>query len=119
MLFSIPAKLYNVSNPVIQNEMSTLLSCLSKAKTDGYTINYIVTEDGLSPSGGTTFYQPEEVQIDNFYRFEGNSDPDENVILYLIHANDGNKGTLTNAYGMYADPLIASFVEQVKDITKQ
>lgn len=104
-----------------KTDMSTLLTCMNKAKEDGYKESFSVTERGLSKTDeeGSRFYTPEETTIDNFYRFEGESDPDENSILYLIHTTDGEKGTLLNTYGMYADPLISPFIEKVEEISKK
>ena len=39
----------------------------------------------------------------DFYRFEGESNPDDMSILYAIEANDGISGTISSAYGTYAD----------------
>ena len=103
----------------MQDDMSTLLSCMKKAKEDGYSINFNVTEEGMSHTENNVHvYSPSDVSIDNFYRFEGESDPDDNSILYLIQTADGEKGILVNAYGLYADPLVAAFIEQVEDISK-
>ena len=104
-----------------KTDMSTLLTCMNKAKEDGYKESFSVTEQGLTKTDeeGSRFYTPEETTIDNFYRFEGESDPDENSILYLIHTTDGEKGTLLNTYGMYADPLISPFIEKVEEISKK
>lgn len=108
-----------MSKNIIKDEMSTLLSVLAKARSDGYTMDYTVTEHGLSPVNGSKSYKPEEVKVENFYRFEGASDPSESSILYLIKTKDGNKGTVTDSYGAYADPLITAFMEQVQAIEKK
>ena len=63
-------------------------------------------------------YSPDKVEIVNFFRFEGASDPADNAILYAIKTKDGTKGTLTDAYGPYADPHISKFMKQVEDISK-
>jgi len=104
-----------------KTDMSTLLTCMKNAKEEGYKLSFKVTEQGLSKADeeGSRFYTPEEISIDNFYRFEGESDPAENSILYLIHTVDGEKGTLLNTYGTYADPLISPFIEQVEEISKK
>jgi hypothetical protein len=104
-----------------KTDMSTLLTCMKKAKEEGYKLSFSVTDQGLTKADeeGSRFYTPEETSIDNFYRFEGESDPSENSILYLIHTVDGEKGTLLNTYGMYADPLISPFIEQVEEISKK
>jgi hypothetical protein len=102
-----------------QDDMSTLLSCMKTAKEKGYSISFNISEGGLShPDNDEHVYSPDQIMIDNFYRFEGASDPDENSILYLIQTIDGEKGIVVNAYGLYADPLVAAFIEQVEEISK-
>lgn len=99
--------------------MPTLITCISKAKSDGYTSDLEVTESGLHVKDSPHYFSSEQVAINDFYRFEGASDPSENSILYLVETNDGTKGILINAYGAYADPVLASFIEQVEEFSKK
>src|SRR4051812_1763232 len=93
---------YSEANDKV-TEMNTLTACLNKAMADGYTLTFIVTEAGLEvQSGGAKAYKPEEVSIPNFYRFEGDTDPGDMSILYVIETSDGTKGTLIDAYGTYS-----------------
>src|SRR6266496_691567 len=101
------------------DEMKTLSSVLNKKIQDGYTENFKVIEEGLQSLETEKIYKPEEVHIINFFRFEGASDPSESAILYVIETDDGAKGTLTDAYGMYADPHIDEFIKEVQDISKK
>jgi hypothetical protein len=100
--------------------MQTLSECINKLVIDGYEVNFKIDEKGklYSPSKEKS-YSPEKVHITNFFRFEGASDPDENAILYAIETDNGEKGTLTDAYGTYADPKVSKFIQQVEDISKK
>ena len=100
--------------------MKTLSECSNKLMADGYTELFKMDEKGklFAPSTQKT-YKPEKVHIVNFFRFEGASDPDENSILYAIETDDGLKGTITDAYGTYADPMVSKFIQMVEDITKK
>ena len=40
-------------------------------------------------------------------------------ILYAIETCDNRKGTLTDAYGPYADPHVTKFFKHVEDISKK
>lgn len=100
-------------------DMSTLLHCIRRAKADGYVTDFEVTEAGLHLKNDSHYFQPEDMAINDFYRFEEASDPSENSIIYLVEAKDGQKGILINAYGPYADPVLASFIEQVEEISKK
>jgi hypothetical protein len=100
-------------------DMRTLASCVNKLVLDGYTGNFQVTEKGLLSIENEKYYKPDQVHIVNFFRFEGASDPADNAILYAITLSDGTKGTLTDAYGPYADQHVDKFVKQVEDIAKK
>lgn len=99
--------------------MQTLSECITKAVDDGYTENFKVVTKGLATEDDKSIYNPENIAIANFYRFEGYSDPQDNAILYLIETNDGKKGMLIDAYGAYADVKVSNFVRQVEDIQKK
>jgi hypothetical protein len=101
------------------NDLKTLVSCLNSLSRDGFSDDYKITESGLKSLKRERIYAPEEVKVLNFYRFEGNSDPADNSILYAIETSDGGRGTLVDAYGPYADSKISSFMQQVEDIKKK
>ena len=99
--------------------MKTLASCINKLTLDGYTDDFKVIEKGLQSVRTDRIYDPQDVRISNFYRFEGTSDPGDNSILYAIETTDGAKGQLVDAYGPYADPLVGKFIEQVEEMSKK
>ena len=101
------------------DDMKTLSSCLNKVVKEGYTENFKILEEGLKSLESGKIYQPDEVQIVNFFRFEGVSDPSDMSILYVIEANDNVKGTLIDAYGAYADQNIDKFIKEVESISKK
>jgi hypothetical protein len=99
--------------------MNTLTSCLNRAVKEGYTDNLKVTKQGLYSSVKDKNYEPSQVRIIDFYRFEGLSDPADNAIMYVIETDDGVKGTLVDAYGTYADEHINKFMGEVEEINKK
>jgi hypothetical protein len=99
--------------------MKSLPACLDKMISEGYTDDFKATEDGLKSLRTDKIYQPEEVRINNFFRFEGPSSPDDMSILYVIEANDGVKGTLVDAFGTYADEDVNNFILAVERIQKK
>jgi hypothetical protein len=102
------------------NEMNSLSMVMGKAVQNGYTESFKVTRDGLTPdSQPEQNYPPEQVTVVNFYRFEGESDPADNSIMYQIETPDGKKGVLVDAYGPYADEKTNQFMQQVEDIQKK
>lgn len=106
-----------------QNElvpfMNTLTSCVNKVVKDGYVDSFKVTQQGLYSTAKDKSYQPEQVRVINFYRFEGQSDPGDNAIMYVIETDDGQKGTLIDAYGAYSDNSVNTFMDKVEEINKK
>lgn len=101
--------------------MSSVVECLNKAIADGYVEDFKVDEKGMfsNKDGGDKHYTPQDIDIVNFYRFEGASNPSDNSILYVIATNDGTKGTISDAYGAYGDALVTTFMQKVEDISKK
>ena len=96
----------------------TLSEQVAIAVGSGYFENFNINEKGLHLEKSYTSYNPRQVKIDNFYRFEGYNDPQDSSILYLITTVDGKKGTLVDAYGVYADEQISSFIRAIESIHK-
>ena len=100
-------------------EMKTLAECLNKMVLKGYTEDFKAGERGLLSLHNERLYEVGDVNVVNFYRFEGPSDPADNSILYIIETNDGTKGTLVDGYGPYSDPLVDNFIKRVEEINKK
>jgi hypothetical protein len=100
------------------NSMKTLSSMTLKLSQEGYFTQFKALKNGLESLETHDVYAPDEVKIINFYRFEGESDPADSAILYVVETCRGEKGTLTNAYGVYTDQKVSEFVQQVEEIEK-
>jgi hypothetical protein len=94
--------------------LKSMISCLGKVVNDGYKEDFKATKRGLQSASTHKLYSADQVKVVNFFRFEGFSDPDDNAVLYIIETNDGAKGTLIDAYGTYADPLVYNFLIDVE-----
>jgi hypothetical protein len=98
--------------------MKSLSSCVKRMKDEGYKEDFQVTSKGLTTLDKGKTYKPDQVRIVNFYRFEGESDPGDNNILYVIETDGGGKGTLVDGYGAYADVNVSKFIVEVQQIQK-
>ena len=58
-------------------------------------------------------YLPSDLQIIKMHRFEGESDPGDNSIVYAVECSDGQKGIIIAAYGMYGSAQINNFMKNV------
>jgi hypothetical protein len=88
--------------PDEKKEMTTLTSILEKLRVKKRDNEFQNTPNGFTASNNK-FYQPDDLRIIRTYRFEGESNPDDNAIVYVIEANDGLIGYSLDAYGVYSD----------------
>ena len=99
--------------------MKSLVTCLNRIVAEGYKEDFKVTDNGLEALQQGKRYKANQIAILNFFRFEGASDPEDNAILYVIQTNDGIKGTLIDAYGLYSDQRISRFLDEVNTFEKK
>ncbi|MDI1255838.1 MAG: hypothetical protein PSV16_07035 [Flavobacterium sp.] len=100
-------------------QMKTMVSCTNMLNKLGFKTHFMAVADGLKSLTTDYVYKPEDLKIVNFYRFEGESNPDDSAILYAIETANGERGTLADAYGREADEDVANFIQQVEDIEKK
>jgi hypothetical protein len=83
-------------------EMTTVTSVLEKLRVKKHDKEFRMTPEGFTAGNGK-YYNPEDLKIIKTYRFEGESDPSDSSIIYVIEANDGLIGYTMDAYGVYSD----------------
>lgn len=78
----------------------TLSEAISGLKKDGYSLDFNIAFDKIECVQNGTCLNPEQFEITDYYRFEGNSDPADEAVLYTVESIDGEiKGLLVNGYG--------------------
>lgn len=82
--------------------MTTVTSVLENLRIKKHDNEFRMTPEGFTP-GNNKYYNPEDLMIVRTYRFEGESDPSDSSVIYLIEANDGLIGYSLDAYGVYSD----------------
>ncbi len=84
----------------------------------GYTHDFNVhaEKECLVCNTSLTQLSADDFEIDETYRFEGNTDPGDEMILFAISSKKHNiKGTLLNAYGLYSDSVTTKIVEKLEN----
>lgn len=81
-------------------DTKTLTQRLSELKSEGYTTNFSIEEDSIINRSNNSEIEIDEFEVDNFYRFEGMTNPSDSSILYAIKTKSGVKGTLVEGYGV-------------------
>lgn len=102
-----------------KKQLETLVSVLQNLEEEGYVTQFQAGDEGLLSLATNQTFRPEDVKIDNFYRFEGESDPEDNSVIYAIQTSNGEKGTLIDGFSNSSSPEVGNFLKQVKEIHKQ
>jgi hypothetical protein len=108
---------YSEANDRITN-MTEMEKCLNKLEAEGYTDQYRIEKGKLYDLSNDKKYKPKDVKAVNFFRFEGITNPEDMSILYAIETSDGRRGTLVDAYGLYADDDTSTFMHEVEIFKK-
>ncbi|RYE38398.1 MAG: hypothetical protein EOP48_27165 [Sphingobacteriales bacterium] len=96
-------------------EMTTLSVVMEKLRLNKWDNEFVLADKGFCTGTGK-FYSPSDLKIIRTYRFEGDSDPSDNVILYVIEANDGMLGYSLDAYGAYSNHDDAKYDDFIRMI---
>ncbi|MFT3885367.1 MAG: phosphoribosylpyrophosphate synthetase [Flavobacteriales bacterium] len=93
---------------------STLSAAVDGLRNRGYTTDLTLEETGVRCAGLELLLHPEDFQIDEFHRFEGDTDPGDESIVYGISAPSRNiRGILVNGFGIYASSLTQAMVAKL------
>jgi hypothetical protein len=98
---------------ITAGEPVTLARALDDLYRRGFTERFQAVEDGLRVLGTRATLRPSTLVIREYHRFEGVSDPDDTAIVYAIEDDHGLRGTLADAYGVYADPATGAVLDDV------
>jgi hypothetical protein len=91
----------------------SLASALADLARRGFTDDFTVESGRLRARNSGLIFEPDELMIREHYRFEGTSDPDDMSILYAIESTSGVRGTLVDAFGVYANPAVSAAVRRI------
>jgi len=91
--------------------METLTDAINRLRARGFTRDFSAVAGGrLRCSECDAEFDPSEVQIDEIVRFEGESDPGDESILFALSGPCGHAGLYSTAYGSDIAPEDAAVV---------
>ncbi len=99
-----------------RNSYDTVTEAMADLKKLGYTTDFslIAEEECIICHETKTQLSPEEFKIDAFYRFEGISDPGDEMVVYAISSIKSTlKGIVVNAFGIYSDNATSKIVKKL------
>jgi len=94
--------------------MDTLVERMHQLDAAGWTEQLSVSDGGLHCDGCGCWAAPEDVGVDEVFRFEGASDPADQSILFALSLPCGHRGVLPAAYGKDMPRSVADVVTRLR-----
>jgi len=101
---------------VERHDYETVSQALNALAIRGYTTDFKLEpkKNKIVDFERSLELSPEEFEIDEIYRFEGITDPGDEMIIYAISSlNHKIKGVLVNAFGAYSDTNTNNIVKRL------
>lgn len=89
----------------------TVSEAVNGLKQRGYSLDFNLTENCLICNNDK--FNVNDFEITEFYRFEGNTDPSDEAIVYAIESVNGQRGVLVSGYGIAAEGMSAEMVKKL------
>lgn len=98
----------------MENSYSTLSHAIEGLQKEGYIEDFNLCDAGVENKKKKSIYAASELNVVKYYRFEGMSNPGDNSVLYVIEANNGEKGLLVDAYGAYSGNISKEIIDKLR-----
>jgi len=89
----------------------TVSQAVEGLKQRGYSLDFNLEENCLICQNKK--YKAEDFKIVEFYRFEGDSDPSDEAVVYAIESKENEKGVLVTGYGISAEGMSAEMASKL------
>ncbi len=93
---------------------TSLSEAISALQKEGYTEDFNLCNAGIENKSKKKIHPASDLNVVKYYRFEGESNPDDNMILYVIETSRGEKGLLLDAYGAYSGNISDEMMQKLK-----
>jgi hypothetical protein len=92
----------------------TLSEAMNALKAKGYTSDFNLHPEWIEAPSLNMRLKPEEFHVDEVYRFEGMTSPDDSSVLYAVSSSKGIKGLLVDAYGAYSESISPIMIDKLR-----
>jgi hypothetical protein len=93
----------------------TVTEALKDLKARGFTTDFNIAFDTIRCSRTGKCLSPAEFEIVEHHRFEGDSNPSDEEVVYAIAAKDGSmKGVLVSAFGIYSEQVEDALLKKLQ-----
>lgn len=106
--------LINFKQNKIMYTYDTVVYAINGLKERGYTIDFNLAFDKIICSDNKYCLNPADFEITEMHRFEGNTNPADQDVVYAVESKDGKlKGVITSAFGIYADAVSTEMLKKL------
>jgi uncharacterized Fe-S cluster protein YjdI len=106
---------YYLNKKQVMENYETLIEAINDLKTKGYTEDFNLKQNCIECRDGKFKIFHNEFHIDRAIRFDVDTDPADQSILYAISSDKHNlKGLLVNGYGIYTEDISNEMIEKLK-----
>ncbi|MEP6949562.1 MAG: SprT family zinc-dependent metalloprotease [Ginsengibacter sp.] len=99
----------------MKESYGTLSETIHGLKKEGHSLDFNIRQEFVVCDKPNMTLSPDEFEIDKVYRFEGESNPDDQSILYAISSPKFNvKGVLVNGYGISSDEKSDALIAKLR-----
>lgn len=91
----------------------TVAEAVKGLKQRGYNIDFNLEANHIFCGKTPVSLKAADFEITEFYRFEGDSDPADEAVVYAIESRDGQKGLLVTGFGITAEGMGEEMVEKL------
>jgi hypothetical protein len=89
----------------------TVSAAVDDLRDRGFTMDFNLSENCIICNEHK--FNPDDFNIVEVYRFEGNSDPADEAVVYGIESRTGLKGVLVSGYGPSGDTLSGEIAKKL------
>ena len=94
--------------------METLSEALARLERAGYRDSFRAEDGQLRALEAGRSYPPEQLVAEEIVRFEGDSDPQDQLVLFALRSSDGAvRGTWLASYGAQTDAESAGVMRRL------
>ena len=87
---------------------------IARLERAGYREAFRARSEGFLELQTGRVHRPEDLIVDEIVRFEGESDPDDEAVLYALRSRDDEvRATFVASYGPRADPISAQLLRRL------
>ncbi|MDF2449054.1 MAG: hypothetical protein K0R26_1558 [Bacteroidota bacterium] len=93
-----------------ENHYETVSQAINELQKKGYSIDFNLKENSLDQNPAKFETEFEIVEV---YRYEGDSDPGDEAVVYALESKSGEKGLLVTGYGISVDSKVTEVLKKL------